>query len=388
MGYTTKDWLQINLGIAPTSPPPASAFAVTRPSTPDDFALERILYDSEGPEGQAFEAFAVGSTGLSKFLDIPWPKDLAPKPARKLASKPSDPLPAADVLVVTWTVDEAHALSRVLTPGFDSKNNWKAYTHEYAQIAKAMRAGCPARNAKRLGSYWTTTIGGKKVVCFKSESHLSQDGPPHPKKISPTLANFLLWKQIISEVRPKLVLTTGTGGGIGKDWEVGDVIVSPIVRFATKSPRRSKPNVDPTITGPTKAKSSRFKQARDLFKANATHLPKTNTRKIPEISVSKTPSTSIVTTNFFGFDTSENTYGLRGTGSLSEMGDIVLAAVAETMGGRAFQWLAVRNVSDPQISDPGKSTSQEAKEAATIYKAYGKWSSVCSAIVCWALITA
>ena len=29
------------------------------------------------------------------------------------------PLPRADVLVVTWTVDEGHALSRVLTPGKD-----------------------------------------------------------------------------------------------------------------------------------------------------------------------------------------------------------------------------------------------------------------------------
>ena len=33
-------------------------------------------------------------------------------------------LPTADVLVVTWTVDEGHALSRVLTPGKDSRNDY------------------------------------------------------------------------------------------------------------------------------------------------------------------------------------------------------------------------------------------------------------------------
>lgn len=34
------------------------------------------------------------------------------------------PLPRGDVLLVTWTVDEGHALSRVLTPGKDSHNDY------------------------------------------------------------------------------------------------------------------------------------------------------------------------------------------------------------------------------------------------------------------------
>ena len=133
------------------------------------------------------------------------------------------PLPRADVLVVTWTVDEGHALSRVLTPGKDSHNDYLSYTHNFATISKKMRKGCPALEAKRLGAYWTTNIGGKSVVVFKSDSHMSQDGPQLP--------NIEVWRQIIHEVRPKLVITTGTAGGIGTDFEVGDVIVSPIVRF-------------------------------------------------------------------------------------------------------------------------------------------------------------
>ena len=46
---------------------------------------------------------------------------------------------------------------------------------------------------------------------------------------------MLSWKQIIAEARPKLVLTTGTAGGIGKNFEVGDVVVSPVVRFDSTS---------------------------------------------------------------------------------------------------------------------------------------------------------
>ena len=64
--------------------------------------------------------------------------------------------------MVTWTTDEGHALSRVLTPGKSSRNDYLSYTHNYSTISKKMRKGCPATDAKRLGAYWMTTIGGKK----------------------------------------------------------------------------------------------------------------------------------------------------------------------------------------------------------------------------------
>jgi hypothetical protein len=57
------------------------------------------------------------------------------------------------------------------------------------------------------------------------------------------------------------------------------------------------------------------------------------------------------------------------------------------MGDKAPRWVAVRNVSDPQIKAEG-TLRQQAVVAAQIYKGFGRWSSVCSAIVCWALIAA
>ena len=62
---------------------------------------------------------------------------------------------------------------------------------------------------------------------------------------------------------------------------------------------------------------------------------------------------SVVTTDFFGFDTSDNHYQLQGLGDVSEMGDAVLGLVAEEMKDAAPRWVAVRNVSDPQIKAEG-----------------------------------
>jgi hypothetical protein len=378
-----RKWAERNIGSDPIkTPTPAAAFSVARAAkstaTPEDFRREIIDFDSEGAEGQAFMAFTT-STGMSRFTDITWPKGLAPTPDKTARKGKDGALPPADFLVVTWTMDEGHALSRVLTPGKDSKNDYVSYTHNFAALSKKFRGGCPALELKRLGAYWTGKIGTKTVVFLKSDSHMSQDGPQLP--------SIDVWTQIIAEVGPKLVLTTGTGGGIGKQFEVGDVIVSPVVRFDCIKSFKNKPfHADHYTSKP--ANSKYFAKAKALFKANSGRLPPDNTRA-PEV-VNVAPSalaSSVVTTDFFGFDTSDNHYGLKGLGDLSEMGDAVLGLVAKQMGDKAPLWLAVRNVPDPQIKAEGTLTQQSAM-AAHIYKAFGRWSSVCSAIVCWALIAA
>jgi hypothetical protein len=382
-----RAWVERNLGFDPiATPPPASTFAfakAARPDrTPEDLEREIIDFDSEAPEGREFLAFST-ATGLSRFTDIPWPKGLAPETSAKPGGTGRGALPRADVLVVTWTVDEGHALSRVLTPGKDSRNDYLSYTHNFATISKKMRKGCPAIEAKRLGAYWTTTIGGKKAVIFKSDSHLSQDTKTLPQG-NGTLPNFDVWKQIIDEVQPKLVITTGTAGGIGTQVEVGDVVVSPMVRFDSEKWLKKAPFHDGEYKS-SAPKTKLFSKAKTLFSANAGQLPKDNTRP-PKIVLSTTFNSSVLTTDFFGFDTSDNHFGLQGLGDVSEMGDAVLGLVASQMASPP-RWLAVRNVSDPQIKAVG-TLKQQAALAATIYKGFGRWSTVCSAIVCWASIAA
>ena len=378
-----RKWAVRNLGFDPiATPAPLETFSsAAAKSNPTGVNLQReiIDFDSEAPHGKEFLAFTA-TTGLSRYTDVKWPKALAPKTGPAPRGRSNSPLPKADVLLVTWTVDEGHALSRVLTPGKDSRNDYKSYTHNYAAISKKMRAGCPARQAKRLGAYWTTKIGRSKVVVFKSDSHMSQDGPQLP--------NIDVWRQIILEVRPKLVITTGTAGGIGKQFEVGDVVVSPIVRFDCTAKFKKKlfhhdHYSDSAVNGKYLSK------AKSLFKANAGQLPKDNTRQPKIVKVAtRGLSQSVVTTDFFGFDISDNHYKLRGLGNVCEMGDAVLGLVAKQMGKNAPRWVAVRNVSDPQIKADGMTLREQAQLAAQIYKGFGRWSSVCSAIACWALIAA
>jgi nucleoside phosphorylase len=377
-----RKWVERNLGFDPVSAsPPKNTFAfaaAAKSPNIEDLQREIIDFDSEAPSGLRFLAFST-ATGLSRFTEITWPAGLAPKTG-KLSATSDAPLPRADALVVTWTVDEGHALSRVLTPGKDSHNDYLPYTHNYETISKQMRAGCPAIEAKRLGAYWTTTVGKKSVVVFKSDSHLSQDGPKVP--------NIDVWRQIIQEVRPKLVISTGTAGGIGKQFEVGDVVVSPVVRFDCIKKFKRQPFALASYSS-AEPRATHFSAAKSLFKFNAGQLPKENTRppKIVRVPL-KAVNSSVLTTDFFGFDTSNNHFKLQGLGDVSEMGDAVLGLVAFEMGSDAPRWLAIRNVSDPQIKADGLTLKQQGDIAAQIYKGFGRWSSVCSAIVCWAIIAA
>ena len=124
-----------------------------------------------------------------------------------------------------------------------------------------------------------------------------------------------------------------------------------------------------------------------MFDANAKFLPATNGRP-PRIITARSAKTGILTTDFFGFDNTDNTYKLQGKGDLSEMGDAVLGMVCQQLGDTAPPYVIVRNVSDPQIDSTGMSLAEQAAFAAKIYKGYGRWSTVCSAIVCWALVAA
>jgi len=382
-----QTWIARNLGFNPAEtlvPAAAHEFPPSAQPKPTLAAIQReiIDFDSQSPAGLGFLAFTT-ATGLTRFSEIDWPKKLAPKTASKPGGTGKGRLPRADVLLATWTVDEGHALSRVLTPGKDSRNDYIPYTHNFATISKKMRAGCPAKQLQRLGAYWVTKINGTKVVVFKFDSHLSQDTKT-PPKAGETLPNYDVWKQIIEEVQPKLVITTGTAGGIGKEWEVGDVVVSPVVRFDCQKWLKNAP-FHAAVFRDGLPNMKFMATAKKLFKANSDQLPPENTRS-PKIFLAKGPAKSVLTTDFFGFDTSSNHYKLQGLGSVSEMGDAVLGQLAADLKNPS-RWVAVRNVSDPQIKSVG-TIEKQAQLAAQIYKGFGRWSSVCSAIVCWALIAA
>ena len=96
----------------------------------------------------------------------------------------------------------------------------------------------------------------------------------------------------------------------------------------------------------------------------------------------------VVTTDFFAFDDSTDHYKLQTLGAAVEMGDAVLGMVISQIGAGAPAWAAIRNASDPQIDSTGLTIRQAANKAAQIYERFGYWTTIPSAITCWAIIAA
>lgn len=346
-----------------------------------DLARHIITFDRDDPSTYSPHTLPPAAImGAETRTPIPWPTGLAPTP-KPLSRKPgpSDPLPKSDYVVVTWTVEEAKALADTLTPGYPSKTAWYYYAHNFqSEFVPLIRSGAPSLESKRLGSYFPTTIAGKQVLCMKSELHLSQDGPDMP------IAK--LWSQIIEEAQPKLIITTGTAGGIGAKVELGDVVTAQAVRFDCQKTFKSKP-FNKSVYKCSKLNYGEYSVAEKLFAANASHLPKST--RPPQIftkPVADAKVPDVVTTDFFAFDDSSNTFGLKGLGTAVEMGDAVLGLVISQMSGNAPQWAAIRNASDPQIDDSDLTESEAATKASQIYEKYGYWTTIPSAITCWATI--
>jgi nucleoside phosphorylase len=331
--------------------------------------------------------FQLDATTRASLAPIPWPKGLAPTPiAPPRGIGEEDPLPKADALVVTWTVAETRALADVLTPGVSS-DAWLTYRHRFEDFYRArLRRGAPALLADHgrglLGLYSLAKIGTRKVLCMKSDLHLSQDGTKLPVRD--------LWKQIIEETGAKLVITTGTAGAVGADVQLGDVVVTPHVRFDCQRDFKRTPFAQATFSNSHAVPSSYFRTANGkLIPANASQLPPAP--RTPRILTGTSAKPiDVLTTDFFAFDDNTNDYGLRTTDPQAravEMGDAVLGLVCKEDLANPPSWFVVRNASDPQIGGNG-TLREKAAEAARIYERYGYWTTVGSAIASWAIVAA
>ncbi|SOD70988.1 nucleoside phosphorylase [Jatrophihabitans sp. GAS493] len=312
---------------------------------------------------------------------IPWPAGLVPMPMT-LNPPPADtdPLPKADALIVTYTVAEGEALADVLTPGRPTQA-WTRYRNGWEELKKSVQKGAPSLMAgKNQAGIWTMTrIGDFSVVLVKSDLHPSTDGPALPIRA--------LWRQMIGQVQPRLVITTGTAGGVGADTLLGDVIVSSRVRWdATK---RFEHDLWATASYSSAGKQpshSHFHTANTkLIPVNAAHLPPAERGPSIVADSAKNP-VSVLSTDFFAFDDANNHYGLRTfqpDAKAVEMDDAALGLACSDLADPP-PWVSVRNASDPQMN--AATLAEETKQAAAIYEQYGYWTTVGSAITCWALV--
>jgi nucleoside phosphorylase len=326
--------------------------------------LDRVTYEAH-PEALA---------------PIPWPKELAPTVTAHGRSGP-DALPKADVLVVTWTAAEFQALADVLTPGCPF-SAWGHYTKNWSAYLAQLTDRSPAKEAQRLGEYALTKIGTKHALCFHSQLHLATDG------LEPPIV--ALWQQIIGEVDPELVITTGTAGGIGTSTCLGDVFVVSNAKFNCTKDFKDKTWAQERFEGPSMptpaGASSHLSEAQNtLMPVNAGRLePEAN--RNPHIG----QGGDVETVDYFGFADTDDTYGVVKNDPLAhteEMDDATLPLALSLMSASEHTpWLSIRNASDPQVPSSIGDLEAQKHWASQIYEKYGYWTTVGSAIACWAVI--
>lgn len=310
---------------------------------------------------------------------IPWPDDLAPAIITITpAPAGTDPLPEAAVLIVTYTVAEGYALADVLTPGLDT-SAWTPCRNGWDELKKTVKKGAPSLVASvdRAASWAVTKVGTTRIVVVKSALHPSTDGSQLPIRA--------LWKQMIEQVKPKLVITTGTAGGIGAETLLGDVIVSKHVQWDCTKTFANAPFAHASYVSNASLHTGEFHTAQTkLIPLNAAHLPAaTRTPKIVDDTTHT--EVDVISTDFFAFDDAANSYGLRTYNPKAhavEMDDAALGLACTDIASPPA-WCSVRNASDPQMT--GGDLATEKKQAAAIYEKCGYWTSIGSVITCWAL---
>jgi Phosphorylase superfamily len=380
-------------------------------STPDDSTRRALLrdiidhgltVDDLGPRRFGRAATAAPRRNLG----IAWPSGRSPQPVA-LADEPdpSDPLPQADVVVITWTVAELRALADVLTPGVDSARRWYRYDRHFESYLPEIRAGAPARAARRLASYYPTKIGSRRVLCVKSELHLNQDGVRTGDGRA-TLPVAELFRQVIAEVRPQLVITVGTCGATFPQFGLGDVAITRGAKFLLSEEFGGESFANRAYKAGFTVPRNRLSAARRLINGFAGHLrepdfvppsidypwegpPLAGLEHQPVLRIDGDDFKAfhpILSTDSFIFGTTTNELERVGCGV--EMGDAVLGMVAKELGGDAPAWLVVRNFSNPAINGalPLEPVDMQAFWSHWYYVTYGYWTSVNSAIATWAMI--
>jgi nucleoside phosphorylase len=398
----------------------------------DKKLLARYLLSRNDPMSIEPDKISLAETALrmqsrcATEFDFNYPDQLKPTPSslNQVPDK-SDPLPNSDIVVITWTADEVDALADIFTCPYHipvrsmrTKNDWYEYDRNFqSKFKNQIRKGAPSRgtsdNVDMLGSYFPCKIGDKKVLCFKSQLHLNQDGIKTGDGTA-TLPVKDLFKQIIEETNAKYILTTGTCGGTFLDHDLGDVVVTKSGKFRLADEFKNEPFNHKIYQSNWDISTSYFHFAESFMEANMQKiqepdmLPPTikylyngapiHTRQNkPNIYLEdlNLPATCpILTTDYFEFGNS-TTNNLQDEGCGVEMGDAALGLACSELGNQAPKWAVVRNLSDPVIN--GNLREDAARRdnprvalqtlwAVWYYETYGYWTTINSALATWSVI--
>jgi hypothetical protein len=373
------------------------------------------------PIADAFAAAALKESPVKvKLPNIPWPVGFQPQPATlkkysqgaKINGKIGEPV---DVLLLAYTDGETEALLEVFTGNgswsASAKANAYKYTHNFSSIkSKIIQGQTNATKAGIMGYIIPFTIGDKKVLVFKSELH--------PKNNGKYLPFVPVIQQLIEDVDPKVVLTTGTSGAIGPKINCGDVVITNVARLHCQHNYVGYGDIALITQNNTELKNESPLTISNKYidYANLHLLPlsgaglstchsrfagdpnykflKNNVSPSIYQHVPGVQPMDILSADYLTVDDNGNLEQLQSLGILNDTDDGFAVYAIHKMSGKTPTWLSVRNASEPQITDPsfpsGTTMAQKEKQvkslAGAVYGVYQFCTTLNSAFACWAII--
>jgi hypothetical protein len=306
-------------------------------------------------------------------------------------------LPPADVVVITWADAEWAAMQHVFCASAVAMPYSDRNTGSWSGWAK-YSTGMPSGTVSGW-DYWgewrLVGVGGKRVLLWKSNTHL--DFPGQTQLTA-------MMQMLIKEVKPGLVVSIGTAGGAmvgdhvgtvravsaGTLYEAGKVqgswpvyangwsaAATVLHKAGLASLLLPVPTTEGDLQGLVTQFNSYYGSNYSIFDLDPDGLNAGDTQ--PKVVDATGGAVSLLTTPTFVVGTTAGTYG---TFACIEMDDAVLGDVCKT-AGVAFGF--VRNVSDP-VQSAALPAEVQGSWGSAVYDAYGFYTSFNGALAGWAAL--
>ena len=362
---------------------------------------------------------------IYRVPSVPWPANLQPTVAKLGNYQPGTTITSAvtapaDVLVILYTDPETQAFLDIFTGNSEwtpkIQSTWCPYAHNFSKY-KGLISNPKANDTLAAGAFGHLSamkVAGKNIVLYKTELHPKQDGTGLP--FVPVIG------QLIGELSPGLVITTGTAGAIGDRIQCGDVTVCTAGRLHLQKNYPKYPTLDSLAAGGTEITNLISINASYIQYA-ATHLTEVSLpglalcyqrlESIPGYSFVKKnalpPSIFVsgvnpvpgpqpmvtVSADYMTTDDNNNSEGLQTLGIMNDTDDaFVFYAIQQMSVAKQPKFISVRCASEPQVEHaPFPSTTSQAEIikilkgiAGSIFGIYEYCSTLNSALACWGVI--
>lgn len=319
--------------------------------------------------------------------------------APKILQCPANDLPKADVVVITWTEAEWAAMVHAFTLGGQPMPYSDASTSYWTGWQKYDRdlPYYPGTDWNFWGYYLLVEVEGKRVLLFKSNTHLTWPGQRYVEDLVYRFTDY---------VKPEVIFSIGTAGGARLEDHLGTVnVVNSGTFYEAHEPHDKWPvyanDYAPdwelidhdAFSGllfqipstPTRLQTladefnAYYKTSYPLSELNALDLD--NPTPLPAVNNLTLEGTSLLTTIGFIVGTTSGEYKEY---AVIEEDDAIIGKIA---GSQGVKFCFVRNVSDP-VDNANLPSDVWGNWGSAVYDAFGFYTAYNGAIATWAILAA